>query len=265
MSLVKCYDRKDGLRWECRRIMNGKRHRVEESIRKGSWFDQSNLSIAETLKLTYWWCMDLTQSQIQQQLRLSGNTVVDWDMFCRECCDVAISKKSEKLGGENKRVQIDESKIGKRKFHHGHRVEGQWVFGGIEEYSRKCFIVAVEKRDKATLIPIIQEWIEPGTTIISDCWKAYDCLSDLGYKHESVNHSVHFVNDSGAHTNKIEGHWRQMKSSLPTHGRRKYHYASYLSEFLYRYKHRNMDIFAEFICDVAEIYNPSNPQYVTIL
>ena len=30
-----------------------------------------------------------------------------------------------KIGGENKRVQIDESKIGKRKYHRGHRIEGQ--------------------------------------------------------------------------------------------------------------------------------------------
>ncbi|KAJ8050775.1 hypothetical protein HOLleu_04103 [Holothuria leucospilota] len=75
---------------------------------------------------------------MQQQLCLSANTIVDWDMFCRECCDVIITEKSEKLGGENKRVQIDESKIGKRKYHRGHRVEGQWVFGGIEEDSSTC-------------------------------------------------------------------------------------------------------------------------------
>lgn len=138
-------------------------------------------------------------------------------------------------------------------------MKGQWVFGGIEEESRKCFIVAFEKRDRDTLIPLIKEWIEPGTTIISDCWKAYDCLNELGYAHESANHSLEFVNETGGNTNKIKDHWRQMKSSLPTHGRRKYHYAFYLAKFLYRYKCRDDDIFMQFIQDLAELYSPCSP------
>ena len=31
-------------------------------------------------------------------------------------------------------MQIDESKIGNRKYHRGHVVEGQWVFGGIARF-----------------------------------------------------------------------------------------------------------------------------------
>ena len=129
---------------------------------------------------------------------------------------------SERIGGQGKTVQIDESKFGKRKYHRGHRVDGQWVFGGIEEDSRKCFLVAVDKKDKATLLPIIQEKIEPGTVIVSDCWAAYKKLEQHGYTHRTVNHSKEFVNEDGQHTNKIEGHWRQAKAKLPTFGVRKY-------------------------------------------
>ena len=57
---------------------------------------------------------------------------------------MTMLQKSEKIGGPGKTVQIDESKVGKRKYHRGHRVEGQWVFGGIEEDTRKCFLVPVE-------------------------------------------------------------------------------------------------------------------------
>ena len=35
-------------------------------------------------------------------------------------------------GGEGEVVKIDESKFGKRKYHRGHYVKGQWVFGGTE-------------------------------------------------------------------------------------------------------------------------------------
>ena len=86
-------------------------------------------------------------------------------------------------------------------------------------------------------------WILPGTTIISDCWKAYDTLSREDYIHLKVNHSLEFVNSDGDHTNKIEGHWRVAKAGLPKFGRRKYHMSSYLAEFMWRYEHKGDDLF----------------------
>ncbi|KAL9976846.1 hypothetical protein ACROYT_G014182 [Oculina patagonica] len=169
----------------------------------------------EVVKFTYWWTEGLTQEQIKKQLHINPNTAVDWDMFCRETCEVTIQQRSEKIGGEGKVVQIDESKVGKRKYH---RVDGQWVFGGIEEDSRRCFIVAVEDRSEATLLPIIKKWIEPGTLIVSDCWKSYQNLEKNGYSHQTVNHSKEFVNNDSYHTNKIEGHWRHMKVGSDENG-----------------------------------------------
>ena len=58
-------------------------------------------------------------------------------------------------------------------------------------------------------------------TIVSDCWKGYVNLEKYGYEHKTVYHSVEFVSPEGYEMNKIEGHWRQMKVSLPTHGRKK--------------------------------------------
>ena len=254
MKWAECMDRSDGYLWKCQKQLNGKRHRSEKSIREGSWFEKSNLTIEEVLKFTYWWCQDVKQWQIKQQLGLGSHTAVDWDMFCREVCEVALFQRREKIGGPGKLVQIDESKIGKRKYHRGHVVEGQWVFGGIEEDSRKCFIVTVEDRSESTLLEIIKEWIEPGTTIVSDCWKAYVNLEKYGYHHKTVNHSVEFVNEEGFHTNKIEGHWRQMKAKLPTHGRKKEHYSSYLAEFKWRYIHRGKDLWKVFLEDIKKIY-----------
>lgn len=69
-------------------------------------------------------------------------------------------------------MQIDESKFGKRKYHRRHRVEGQWVFGSIEEGSQKSFMFVVDDRSKATLLPIIETFIEKGTIKILDGWKS---------------------------------------------------------------------------------------------
>ena len=84
------------------------------------------------------------------------------------------------------------------------------VFGGIEEnegteVTRKTFMVCVPDRTEDTLLRILKEWVLPGTTIISDGWKAYCNIKAHGYQHEVVNHSVEFVNEDGAHTNKVEG------------------------------------------------------------
>ncbi len=79
----------------------------------------------------------------------------------------------EKIGGPGKHVQIDESKFSKQKYHRGHRVEGQWVFGGIEEDSWKSFMFAVDDRSEVMLLPIIETFIEKGTTIISYYYRIY--------------------------------------------------------------------------------------------
>ena len=47
--------------------------------------------------------------------------------------------------------------------------------------------MAVEDRNEATLLPIIKDWIEPGTLIVSDCWKSYHNLDKHGYSHQTVN------------------------------------------------------------------------------
>ena len=175
------------------------------SIRTGSWFAQSKMTLEEILKYTYWWCQDLDQAQIRHKLGLATHTGVDWDSFCREVREITLMEESGSIGGEGKVAQIDESKFSKRKYHRGHHVEGQWVFGGIECDSRKSFLIPVDKRDEQTLLPIIQKWIKPGTTTISDCWKVYTNLEKCGYTHKTVNHSEEFVNKDGDSTNKI-GH-----------------------------------------------------------
>jgi len=105
------------------------------------------------------------------EIRISKNTAVDWAMFCREVLYHGMIKNKQKLGGPGVVVEIDESKFGKRKYNRGHIVEGQWVFGGVERETNRCFLVPVESRDQQTLLSIIKDWILPGTTIVSDFWK----------------------------------------------------------------------------------------------
>ena len=65
-------------------------------------------------------------------------------------------------------------KFGKRKYSRGKPVKEDWVFG-VERGSNRCFLEVVEDRFYETLVPLIQKYIEPGTTIISE-----PVLSDRG-------------------------------------------------------------------------------------
>ena len=145
---------------------------------------------------------------VKRELQLCSQTVVDWPSFCREVCiDYAERHSKQKLGGVGFTVEIDESKFGKTKRVKGHKGrwnKGQWVFGGICRETGDFFMVPVPRRDKKTLLRIIKRYILPGTTIISDCWKAYDCLNDEGFIHLKVNHSITFKDsETGAHTNRV--------------------------------------------------------------
>ena len=66
------------------------------------------------------------------------------------------------------------------------------MFGGIERGTGKSSFVPVD-----TLLRIIRERIEPGTTIVSDCWKAYRSLEEAGFEHLTVKHSIEFVDALG--------------------------------------------------------------------
>lgn len=139
--------------------------------------------------------------------------------FCREVVidDFLIRQENHgQIGGVGTIVQIDESKFGKRKFNRGRRIEGHWILGMIQDGSEDFRLVVCPDnvRDAATLIPIIEEHVAPGTEIRTDMWKAYTRLPEHGYIHKVVNHSDpenHFVSPEGVHTQRIESSWRPAK------------------------------------------------------
>ena len=247
---------RDGFEWRCsKRNCNGM-----ASMRQNSWFSGSKLSIPKILALTYAWAHKYTIDQAVLETSLddettSSETVIDWYNYCREVCAYRIMQHhAGQIGGPGKTVEIDESKFGKMKYNRGRYVEGQWVFGGICRQTKACFLVPVEHRDKDTLLPIIRANILPGTRVMSDKWKAYDCLQDKGYQHLTVNHSLNFVDpDTGAHTQGIENTWWGVKRGMPRTGTSKDLFESYLHEYLWR-EHYGEDPFGNIIKHIAELY-----------
>lgn len=84
--------------------------------------------------------------EISNDLRISTTAATHWGSWCYKVVLNGIMDNKVKLGGPGRTVEIDESKFGKRKYHRGHKVEGQWVFGGIERETGRVFMVPVEDR-----------------------------------------------------------------------------------------------------------------------
>lgn len=80
-------------------------------------------------------------------------------------------------------------------YNRGRRVEERWVFGMVNmDRPTQAMFFYVPRRNAATLHPIIQRHIPAGSTVVSDEWRAYHGLGNIGYLHLTVNHSRNFVN-----------------------------------------------------------------------
>lgn len=224
----------------------------------GTFFAGSHLSIAQILQFIYHWCMDrFHQSDYMEQLEIgSEHTVVDWKNFCRDVCGQHLLKHPMVVGGPDKTAEIDECLLVRRKFNVGRIVKQQWVFGGVKVGSAKCFMVPVARRNKETLLPLIRQYIAPGSTIVSDEWAAYqDSDHDPNYTHLTVNHSQHFVDPiTGACTNHIESTWQKAKQKhKQRYGTHQSLLDTYLAEFMWR-KLFPVNAFHHFLEQVRELY-----------
>ena len=111
----------------------------------------------------------------------------------------------------------------------------------------------MEKRDRETLEEVIVRRVRPGTRVLTDGWKAYHHLNEIGYTWAWVNHSKNFrkPEDHTVHTNTVEGLWFVVKRTLPRSG--SFDLASYLPVFMWmrKTKKEEKDPFVELLKLIA--------------
>lgn len=102
------------------------------------------------------------------------------------------------------------------------------------------FGFSVTDRKAETLLPLIQDYIEPLSSIYSDYWNAYNRIDELDgcYNHLTVNHNQNFVDlNRSAHFQMVERIWREIKKPC----RRCEEILTedidgYIAEYLWRYR-----------------------------
>lgn len=227
---------------------------TQYSIRIHTFFYGSRLSCSQIMHLAYNWLNKATQKQCMNETGCSSKTVTQFYKHFRKLVGSTLEENDDLIGGEGIEVQIDETKLGKRKYNRGHRVDGVWILAGVEKtVERKVFLVHVPDRTSNTLLEIIKNRVRPGSIIITDMFRSYAGLSNLGFNHMTVNHSVTFKDTrTGANTNTIEGTNNALKIQIRPRNRTK-DVDDFLIEFIWRRKHQN-DLWEAFIAAIREIH-----------
>jgi ISXO2-like transposase domain len=261
----------DGRIWRCSKVVEGTRHFRTVSIRDGSFFSASHLSIRDTLYLIYEWAQLISVHDACYELKIDKKTVMKFYGRCRELCSMIISSRLQgRIGGLDEivevevevEVEVDECQLGRRKHHRGRIPREIWVCGGVVRDSDsnplRCFIEIITRRNSRnsrTLEELLLRRIDMRSRVITDGWGAYENLRGVGFTHDVVNHSENFVNptDSSIHTQNVENLWRCLRRFLNkkgTYTRR--NLSEYINEFIFRKAF--CDIFEHLLSGIAEIY-----------
>ncbi|XP_045467379.1 uncharacterized protein LOC123675881 isoform X2 [Harmonia axyridis] len=247
----------DGYVWSCKKCPK------LVTIRKNSFFEKSKLSLEQILILIHGWAEELPQDYIARLARIEGNhTILYWFNLCREVCEKYFIMNSITVGGLNEdgTSKIVECKFFHRKYHCGRWIDDNWVFGGIERGTKKCFLVEVPNKTEATYSALIERYILPGSIIVSDGWRSYGSIHNIGgglYEHQVNIHEENIVdpNDNCIHTQNVRNMWMRAKKKL----RRQFVSSeamlqSYLHDFVWKNQFSKIQVFSEFLNAVVAQY-----------
>ncbi|CAB9505358.1 Inherit from opiNOG: protein Hydra magnipapillata [Seminavis robusta] len=210
------------------------------SFFRNSVLERCHLPKNEVVHLIYLWLNKATNTQVCQQLGWNSETAGRWLKYCRQLVTEMIVTQphvNNMIGGHDVIVEIDESKMARRKYNRGRRVKGSWVLGMVERTAeRRMVLVVVDSRDKKTLEHSIKTFVHPGSTIHTDMWKGYIGLERIGYTHKTLCHKYEFVAEDGTHTQTVEGNWTPLKKAIPVQCREGADLQDYLFEYMWRRK-----------------------------
>jgi IS1 family transposase len=232
--------------------------RKEISIWKGTFFSKCKLPCEEVMNLAYHWLTGSSHSQLCAIGGHSKPTITALTNYLVQLTANDVNESSCIIGGDGVVVEIDESKLAKRKSNRGHHVEGVWVIGGVERTpERRLFACIVQDRSAETIKQIIYSQVHRGTMILTDCWRGYDWLdADESFLHQKVNHSKHFKDpETQVHTNTIEGTWSGLKAAIPRRTRTKDAIGENLLWFIWKRQNRGdlWDAFLRALADYVEV------------
>ena len=160
-----------------------------------------------------------------------------------ECDEVYIGGK-EKWRHKSMRTPHTQGRSTKTKTPVFGMMERSTFINGKGEVENISYVHAMvfENTNRATLQPVIQQFVAEGSRVITDELNAYNGLSELGYTHAVVKHGDEEYAKGDIFTNSIEGFWSHFRRMIAGcyHDVSDEHLQSYIDEAVYRWNTRKM-------------------------
>jgi transposase len=122
-------------------------------------------------------------------VEVQANTAIQFYMNLRTL--IASKIPSYELSGE---IEADESYFGGvRKGKRGRGAAGKVAVFGLLKRGGKVFTAIIPNAKTETLLPIIQERVEPDSIVYTDTFRSYDALDVSDFHHSRINHSQLFA------------------------------------------------------------------------
>jgi transposase len=170
---------------------------------------KSRLSPRQQSKLIEHFVAGSTARAAAEVVGVQANTAIRFFMRLRQL--IASKLPSYGLCGE---VEADESYFGgARKGKRGRGAGGKVAVFGLLKRGGKVYTAIIPNARTETLLPIIQENVEPDSIVYTDMFGAYNALDVSDFHHRRINHSKLFA-DRQNHINGIENFWNQAKRHM---------------------------------------------------
>lgn len=170
---------------------------------------KSRLTSRQQSRLIEHFVAGTTARAASELIGVQANTAIRFFLRLRQL--IASKLPSYEFSGE---VEADESYFGgKRKGKRGRGAAGKVAVFGLLKRGRKVYTVIVPNAKTETLMPIIQEKVEPDSIVYTDTFRSYNALDVSAFHHMRINHSELFA-DQGNHINGIENFWNQAKRHM---------------------------------------------------
>lgn len=200
-------------------MRNEKLQRIPEPIFR-SIFSNIHMPISKALVCLYLKALEIKDEEISKQIDFDRHYVSNFFNKVLEPVDgERYSSLYNKISGNGRIIEIDETRLISRRNNRGRILTGEryWVIGAIDRESKEIRLKLIRNRNMRICCEFIMENVEAETRIITDKWRSYNGLDSLGFVHDSIDHSVEFVNseDNSIHTQTIERLWSSLKNNFP--------------------------------------------------
>lgn len=168
----------DGYEWRCWKQDGAKKHDIRRNVRANSCFSYFDVKMTDILLLIMYWYLKCDLENVPYMFEMDIRTASDLFTFCKEMCIIDLIKSSVKIGGKNVYIEVDVCKLGETKYSGDEFSAGKFIMGGIDKRTKDSFFTVIDRNTRRDFFNAIEEWVLPGSVLLSECWQSYNCYSD---------------------------------------------------------------------------------------